>query len=111
MAAGTHNFTLEQGVTFSKIITVKEDGTAMNLTGYSARSQMRATHDSTSIALTFSTTVSNASNGQITIQATDSQTAAVEEGIYVYDVEMESDSGTVTRLIEGTVTVTPEVTR
>jgi hypothetical protein len=72
---------------------------------------MRSTHDSSSIALSFTASVSNASAGKITISATDSQTAAIEEGIYVYDVEMESSGGVVTRLIQGRVTVTPEVTR
>ena len=37
-------------------------------------------------------------------------TGAIEEGMYVYDLEIRSASGTVSRLIEGTVTVTPEVT-
>jgi hypothetical protein len=37
-------------------------------------------------------------------------TGAIEEGIYVYDMEIRSASGTVTRLIQGEVTVNPEVT-
>ena len=111
MSAGIYNFTLEQGTTFSKVITVKQDGSALNLSGYSARSQLRATHDASTIALTLTATVSDASNGKITISATAAATAGVEEGIYVYDLEMESGGGVVTRLIEGKVTVTPEVTR
>jgi hypothetical protein len=111
MSAGTHNFTLEQGTTFSKTITVKQDGSALNLSGYTVRSQMRSTHDSSSVALSFTASVSDASNGKITISANDTQTSAVEEGIYVYDLEMESTLGVVTRLIQGKVTVTPEVTR
>jgi hypothetical protein len=38
-------------------------------------------------------------------------TRAIEEGIYVYDVEMTSGAGTVTRVLQGRVTVTAEVTR
>ena len=38
-------------------------------------------------------------------------TSAIEEGIYVYDIEITSSAGTVTRLMEGSVTVNPEVTR
>ena len=37
-------------------------------------------------------------------------TGAIEEGMYVYDMEIRSGSGTVTRLLQGEVTVTPEVT-
>ena len=112
MAAGTYNFTLEQGSTFSRQITVQENSSALNLTGYTARMQMRSTHDSSSIALTFTAAIANpATNGKINLGATATATAAVEEGIYVYDLEIESSGGVVTRLMEGTVTVTPEVTR
>jgi len=92
-------------------LTLQENGSAMNLTGYSVASQMRSTHDSSSIVATFSGTVSNASSGQITLSLTNSQTSAIEEAIYVYDVEITSGTGTVTRILEGTITVTPEVTR
>ena len=42
---------------------------------------------------------------------TSSTTAGIEEGMYVYDIEITSSAGTVTRLMEGNVTVNPEVTR
>lgn len=111
MAAGKYNFTLEQGATFSREITVQDSGSAMNLTGYTPRMQMRSTHDSSTIALTITASISNATQGKISLSATDTLTSAVEEGIYVYDLEIESSVGTVTRLMEGNVTVTPEVTR
>jgi len=38
-------------------------------------------------------------------------TGAIEEGIYVYDLEITSGSGIVTRLLEGEITTNPEVTR
>jgi len=34
-----------------------------------------------------------------------------EAGRYVYDVETTSGSGVVSRIVEGIITVTPEVTR
>ena len=111
MSAGTYNFTIEQGTTFSRVLTLQENGSAMNLTGYSVASQMRSTHDSSSIVATFSGSVTNASSGQITLSLTNSQTSAIEEAIYVYDVEITSGTGTVTRILEGNITVTPEVTR
>jgi hypothetical protein len=39
------------------------------------------------------------------------QTAAITAGPYVYDLEMVSPASVVTRLIEGTIIVDPEVTR
>ena len=111
MAAGTYNFVLDQGATFTRQLTVKDDGTVMNLTGYSVASKMRSTHDSGTVVGTFTCTVSNATGGVITMSMTSTTTGGIEEGIYVYDLEMTSGGGTVTRLMEGTVTVNPEVTR
>jgi hypothetical protein len=111
MSAGTYNFTIEQGTTFSRVLTLQENSSAMNLTGYSVASQMRSTHDSSSIVATFSGSVTNASSGQITLSLTNSQTSAIDEAIYVYDVEITSGAGAVTRILEGNITVTPEVTR
>ena len=111
MAAGTYNFILEQGATFTRTLTVQENNSAMNLTGYSVASKMRSTHDSSTVVGTFTCTISNASGGVITMQMTNSTTAAIEEGVYVYDIEITSGAGTVTRLMEGNVTVNPEVTR
>jgi len=111
MAAGTYNFVLDQGATFTRQLTVKDDGSAMNLTGYSVASKMRSTHDSSTVVGTFTCTISNATGGVITMSMNNSTTAAIEEGIYVYDLEMTSGSGSVTRLMEGRITVNPEVTR
>ena len=111
MAAGTYNFILEQGATFARTLTVKENNSAMDLTGYSVASKMRSTHDSSTVVGTFTCTISNASGGVITMQMTNSTTADIEEGVYVYDIEITSGAGTVTRLMEGNITVNPEVTR
>ena len=111
MAAGTYNFIMEQGATFTRQLTVKENTSALNLTGYSVASLMRSTHDSSTVVGTFTCTISNASGGIISMSMTPAVTGAVEEGIYVYDLEITSSSGTVTRLLEGQITATPEVTR
>ena len=111
MAAGTYNFIVEQGATFTRQLTVKENNSVMDLTGYSVASKMRSTHDTSTVAGTFTCTVSNASGGIITVAMTSSVTADIEEGIYVYDLEITSGAGIVTRLLQGEVTVNPEVTR
>ena len=88
MSAGTYNFILEQGATFNRILTLKENNAVMNLTGYSVASKMRSTHDSSTVVGTFTCTISDASAGEITMQMTNSTTAAIEEVIYVYDLEI-----------------------
>ena len=113
MAAGTYNFTLEQGTTFIRSLTLQENGAAMNLTGFSVASQMRSTHDSSTVVGTFSCSVINNTGGVIQMQMSSSASGAIEEGVYVYDVEITSSGGggNTKRILQGKVTVTPEVTR
>ena len=111
MAAGTYNFTIEQGATFTRLLTLKENASVMNLAGYSAASQMRSTHDSSTVVGTFSCSVANASGGTISMLMSASATGGIEEGIYVYDVEITASSGAVNRILQGRVTLTPQVTR
>jgi len=111
MAAGTYNFTIEQGATFTRLLTLKENASVMNLSGYSAASQMRQSHDSNTVIGTITASVTNASAGQLTISMTATASGNLEEGIYVYDIEITASSGAVTRILQGKVTVTPQVTR
>jgi|TARA_B110000259_G_C13910429_1_gene360673 hypothetical protein len=111
MAAGTYNFTIEQGATFTRLLTLKENESVMNLAGYSAASQLRQTHDTSTVSGTITASVTNASAGQLTLSMTSSATGAMEEGMYVYDVEITASSGAVTRILQGKVTLTPQVTR
>ena len=111
MGAGTNNFTLEQGATFNRQLSIAENNSPLNLTGYSAAMQLRSTYDTATVALSVTCAVINATQGILSISASASSTAALEEGMYVYDLELTSSSGVVTRLIQGQVTVSPEVTR
>jgi hypothetical protein len=86
----------------------------MNLTGYTAKLQVRSLPSDPDAVLTLTT-----ENGGITITpltgfvavtATATQTGAIDEGTYVYDIELVNGS-IVTRLAQGQVIVSPEVTR
>ena len=112
-AAGTYNITADQGATFTRTITWTDGTNPINLTGYTARMQVRATIDSTTVALELTT-----SNGRIslggsagTVTLTVPAATMTLDGQYVYDLELISGSGVVTRLVQGTFTVRAEVTR
>lgn len=49
--------------------------------------------------------------GEIHVHATAAQTGAMIAGDYVYDMELTSSSGIVTRIIQGRATLRPQVTR
>ena len=105
------NLTVDQGSTFSASIDITDtEDNILVLTGYTVAGQIRKTYDS-STAVSFSASVSNASTGELTISLTTAQTNALVAGRYVYDVEITSAGGPVTRVIEGQLEVTPGVTQ
>lgn len=111
------DITINQGESWSQLLVYKSGSpaTAVNLTGDSARMQARPSYWSS--AVTVELTSANGritlgtTNGNITLVLTAAETAALAAGRYVYDLELVSSGGQVKRIIEGILTVTPEVTR
>lgn len=106
------NIFIDQGANFSTTVTI-EDGnsSALDLTSYTAVAQIRKTYQSATATNFTVTFAADRTTGQITISLTDTQTAAFEEGRYVYDLLITDLSGTKTRVVEGIVTVNPSVSR
>jgi hypothetical protein len=104
------NIIIDQGTTFTTVINLTDDnGDAIDLTGYTGDSEMRK-HYTSSNSQSFSISLGGTS-GSVTLSLTATQTANLTPGRYVYDVEVTSGSNVVSRIVEGIVTVTPEVTR
>lgn len=103
-----------QGANFDYQLTWTVAGSAVNLTGYSARMQVRQYTDSTAtvVSLVNGTGITlGGTAGTIALSAVATATTAIEAGQYVYDLELVSGAGYVTRLVEGTFVVYAEVTR
>lgn len=115
MAATTYDLLIEQGATFSQVITYKEAGVAINLTGYTARMQVRSTLESASPIIELTTgnygIILGGAAGTISIGMSATATAALTAGRGVYDLELVSGSGIVTRLLQGVCTISRNVTR
>lgn len=115
MSAGIYNFTMDQGATFNLEVLYKDANDAViNLTGYTAKMQMRKAYDTSTAVLNLTTEnggITITGNlGKIAILATATQTAGIAAGEYVYDLEIYSGS-VVSRIIQGTVNLAAEVTR
>jgi hypothetical protein len=112
--AGEYNFTIEQGATFNLLMTWRIDNVPVNLTGYTARLQARIDVDETDTILSLTTgagiTLGGAA-GTISLDQTATQTALLPKGEYVYDLELQSSGGIVTRLLQGELNISAEVTR
>lgn len=104
---------IDQGATFSSVITMVDDLTnsAVNVSGYSAQSQIRRSPYSANITANLVCTISDAANGQITLSLDSANTSNIQSGRYLFDVLVTDTNDVVTRILEGTMTVTPQITR
>ena len=110
MSAGKYDIKVDQGSDFSLQLTIQESGIAKDLSGFSLRGQMRPTKDSSTLTATFTTSITDVTGGVCTISLPYTTTENITVGQYFYDIELFTGS-TVQRIIEGLVTVSPEVTR
>lgn len=114
MLAGQYDLTVEQGSTFNLTLVYKDQrGYVIDLSGYSARMQLRTTVGASTTALDLTT-----ANGRIAIEGTAGKIilsiAAADtaglSGTGVYDLELVNGL-IVQRILEGSYTISPEVTR
>ena len=90
--------------------TVTMVGQALNLTGYSVLAQLRKSHTS-STATAFGTSISSAADGIIELSLTDTASAAISDGRYVWDLIITDGAGDIIRVVEGIATIRPSVSR
>ena len=115
--AVTYNTVIDQGADWYINFTYENPaGTPVNLTGYTAALQIRTSPLAATAVLSLTSpsggiTITGAT-GLIACHATAVQTAAIINGRYAYDIEITAPStGIITRLVQGTVDVSAQVTR
>lgn len=116
MAAGYRDLYIEQGATFYQEIVWKDSaGEVIDLTDYTARMQIRRNKQSTTPLISLTTEngriTIEAANGKVILEVDADDTADFTQFCGVYDLELISSTGFVTRLMEGGVTISREVTR
>lgn len=110
----TYNITINKGETFTRTFTWKDsNGDVIDLTGYTARMQIREELEDTSVIVDLTTGSGITLGGvagtvKIVIDAT--TTAAISSGSGVYDIEL-VNGAEVTRFLEGSVEFNGNVTR
>lgn len=115
MLAGIYNITCDQGATFTRVITIFEpDGeTPYDLTGYTARMQVRRQVDENDVLIELTTENGRIAlggvAGTVTLSISAEDTAGlVDDG--VYDLEIISGAN-VHRVLKGLFRLDYEVTR
>lgn len=101
---------IDQGSDFTSVIELENnDGTPMDLRGFSVYSQFRKSYGSIT-AYQFETSIVDALNGKISLSLPGMTSSNIRPGRYLYDVEITSNSFK-TRVIEGIITINPEITK
>lgn len=113
---GDYDFTIYQGATFSRILTWKDGNEdPVDITGFTARMQIRESVDAADPFLSLTTEnggiALGGAAGTITLTISSTGTAALSQSSGVYDLEMIDGDGIVSRLLEGSVLISREVTR
>jgi hypothetical protein len=129
MSAGKYSFVIEQGATLSFELQYKDGtGQPISLSGYSGRMQIRPTVDSSDVYLTLSSSLNpdgtglnfSGSNGAIPpasgsigvyISSTTSSLLSFNQAVYDLEIYSSATPPVVTRLIEGNIRLSKEVTR
>lgn len=105
-----YDITLYQGDTFAFALVFKNGATPVNVTGWTAQAQIRKVDDNTAgetpnLGITVGTT-----DGKITIDLTDTESAALQGSTeYKYDIQV-SDGVSKRTFIGGNITVTDDIT-
>lgn len=104
---------MDQGATFNNVINLTDDitNTTINVYNYVVTSQMRRSYYSTNASANITCTITDASNGEIKLSLTPSETANIKSGRYLFDVKTKDRANVVSRVLEGIIFVTPQVTR
>ena len=115
MLAGVYKIVCDQGATFERLITIKDSNDdPMNLTGYTARMQIRPEIESSDVLVELTTengriTLGGAA-GTVELNLTPQVTATIDRDGF-YDLEIISNGGAVHRVLRGRFVVNLEVTR
>jgi len=102
---------IDQGADYSTTITIQDDVTNLftNVSGYVITSNLKRSLLSQSISGQFSCSVTDASNGEITLSMTEANTANLHIGTHMFDIKVIVGSS-VSRLVEGIIIVVPAIT-
>lgn len=113
---GAYDFTIYAGASFSRTFTISP---TVNLTGYTGRAMGRDASNASATVFSWGTAeiTCNGTASSFTVALSPAATSALGSAsanltsTYVYDLELVSGGGEVTRILAGQLTVSPEVTR
>lgn len=109
LMSAQYNITINQNSDFVRSFQVKEDNVILDITSYTFAGTLAENYN-TSVSQNFTTAVTDGPAGVFTVSLTDTVTAALDPGTWVYDVLMTDTSGKRTRMLQGNAFVKQGVT-
>ena len=102
----------DQGTDFNFTLDLtNDDGSAINVTNYQITSSIRKSYYSSSVTANLNVNILSAANGNVALSMNSATTSKIKAGRYLYDVKMKDSSNTTFRVIEGIITVYPQITK
>lgn len=103
---------LDQGTDLSyNLDLTQDDGSPLNVTGFIFSSSIRKSYYSTTVTANLTVTVANSVAGNVLLSMNSATSANIKAGRYLFDVKQKDAANVTTRIIEGIITVLPQVTK
>jgi hypothetical protein len=103
---------LDQGTDFSfDLDLTNDDGSPIDVTGYSFSSSIRKSYYSSSVTANLAVAIANAVSGNVVFSMNSATSANIKAGRYLFDVKSIDAANATSRLVEGIITVNPQVTK
>lgn len=103
---------LDQGTDFSfDLDLTNDDGSPVNVTGHTFSSSIRKSYYSSSVTANLSIAIANAVGGNVVCSMNSAISSNVKAGRYLFDIKSIDAANSTSRLVEGIITVNPQVTK
>jgi hypothetical protein len=104
------NVIITRGDTTTLVITITDSSSPINITGRVYTAQVRGNTEDPTAEVAFTCTLTTPLSGIVTCVLTATQTATLEPGNHVWDLQ-ENASGIISTILAGAFTVLADVTR
>ena len=103
---------IDQGTDLSyNLDLTNDDGSPIDIAGYAFTSSLRKSYYSKSVTANLIVTIADSANGNVVLSMNSNTTSAIKAGRYLFDIKQKDTSNTYTRIVEGIITVLPQVTK
>lgn len=103
---------LDQGTDLSyNLDLTQDDGSPLDITGYVFSSSIKKSYYSANVTANLTVTITDSVGGNVVLSMNSATSANIKAGRYLFDVKQVDTANVATRIVEGIITVLPQVTK